>query len=60
MDFAALLSIWLFEFHLPEADFWRTMNVCRLNLLLAKRYKPAAPAETQKPQSLSAFFSGRG
>lgn len=47
--------MWLFRLHLPERDFWKTMNPHRLTLLL-DALEP--PKKTEEPQSLSAYING--
>lgn len=65
IDFPRYLSIWLFSLHMPEADFWRTMNPRRLHALFDSWFgittKPARPEPPQqKKKSLSEYLMNGG
>ena len=60
IPFARMLSLWLFDFHQPERDFWKTMNISRLSALFdAYNHKAEKPKE-EKPRSLSQYLISGG
>lgn len=57
-DFPGFLAIWLFQLHLPERDFWKTMSPRRITLLLDALAPQKQPEQQEQPQSLSAYLNG--
>lgn len=63
IPFARLLSMWLFDFHRPEWEFWKTMNISRFCALLDAYNQPSKKAEKpkeEKPRSLSQYLISGG
>ena len=63
IDFARLLSFWLFDLHQPEQDFWHNMSPRRFVALADARTKArerVSKSDTQQQPSLYAYLTGGG
>lgn len=49
----------MFEFRLPERDFWKTMNPMRFHTLAGAWLRPRQAEKPKKPEkSLSEYLTG--
>lgn len=63
IDFARFLSIWLFDLHCPERDFWKLQNPARLTRLLNSYCTARAVKKEPEPKaggSLYQYMMGGG
>lgn len=57
-DFPGYLALWLYQLHMPERDFWKTMTPRRLLATLCRPEKAQPEREPRRAVSLAEYLGG--